>query len=189
VIRSVGRCRFSRLCSGGSVRWTARLLGCVCRWELYWMLKRRIWHKNLFFSVIPFYLQFVLVHSANCVNSVYIEFLGVTLSNNNNNNNKSLSMLTIHVFNLGRKLMSYCLYMLLLWISVTLINFRFWTLRATENTCHANNLKYLCTFLFYTFASELCWQILRNDWQFLRTGVVWGLGISAVWIQLLQRSM
>jgi hypothetical protein len=42
VIRSVGRCRLSRLCSAGSVRWTARLLGCVCRRELYWMLKRRI---------------------------------------------------------------------------------------------------------------------------------------------------
>jgi hypothetical protein len=42
VIRSIGRCRFSHLCSGGSVRWTARLLGWVCRRELYWILKRRI---------------------------------------------------------------------------------------------------------------------------------------------------
>jgi hypothetical protein len=38
----MGRCRLSCLWSGGTVRWTVRLLGCVWRRSLYWVLNLRI---------------------------------------------------------------------------------------------------------------------------------------------------
>jgi hypothetical protein len=40
-----GQCHLSRLWSGGTVRWTVRLLGCVWRRVLYWVLN--LWISSL----------------------------------------------------------------------------------------------------------------------------------------------